>query len=58
MESWVRLGNSLVERLALRSRNIELQLAGLAAAVAGGKGACAPGGATVDLVEVGEHGWD
>jgi hypothetical protein len=53
----VGLGNSLVEGLALRSRNVELQLGRLARTVAGGEGAGAPGGAAVDFVEVGEHGW-
>lgn len=52
----MRLGNGLVESLALGSGNVELELGGLARAVAGGEGACAPGGAAVDLVEVGEHG--
>jgi hypothetical protein len=57
MESRVGLCNSLVEGLALRSRNVELQLGRLARTVAGGEGAGAPGGAAVDFVEVGEHGW-
>jgi hypothetical protein len=52
----VRLSHSLVKRLALRSRNVELELGGLAGAVAGGEGSCAPGGAAVDFVEVGELG--
>jgi hypothetical protein len=51
----VRLSNRLVKRLALRRRNVELELAGLARAVAGGEGACAPGGAAVDFLKVGEH---
>jgi len=53
----VRLGNSLVESLALGSCDVEFELRGLAGAVAAGEGACAPGGATVDLLEVGEEGW-
>jgi hypothetical protein len=52
----VCLGYGLVERLALRGRNIEFELAGLAGAVAGAEGTSAPGGAAVDFFEVGEHG--
>jgi hypothetical protein len=55
MQSRVCLGDSLVEGLALCGGNVELELSGLAGAVAGGEGTCAPGGATVDLFEVGEH---
>lgn len=53
----MRLGNSLVKSLALCRRNVELELGGLTGAVAGGEGSCAPGGAAVDFVEVGELGW-
>jgi hypothetical protein len=52
----VSLGDGLVEGLALRSRDAELQLSGLARTVTGGEGSCAPGGSTVDLIEVGKHG--
>jgi hypothetical protein len=55
MQSRVCLGNSLVEGLALRRRNVELELSGLAGTVASGEGTCAPWGAAVDLLEVGEH---
>lgn len=53
----MRLGNSLVESLALSGGNVELELGGLARTVAGREGTCAPGRAAVDLVEVGEHGY-
>jgi hypothetical protein len=52
----VRLGDGLVESLALSDRNAEFKLGGLARSVTGREGSCAPGGATVDLFEVGELG--
>lgn len=52
----MRLGDGLVECLALSSRNGELERSGLARAVAGSEGACAPGRTAVDFLEVGELG--
>ena len=48
------LGDDLPELLALDLGDLELECGGLARAVAASVGAGAPGGATVDLVEVGE----
>lgn len=54
IQSRVRLSNCLVKGLALRLGDAELEGSGLARTVAGGESTSAPGGATVDLVEVGE----
>lgn len=48
------LRNRSVERLALLSRNAELERSGLTAAIRAGEGSCAPGRAAVDLLEVAE----
>lgn len=48
------LGNRLVKVLALNLGNLELERRGLARAVSTGKSASAPGGAAVDLAQVGE----
>ena len=50
------LGNGLVEGLALGGSDAELELRGLAGSVTGGEGTGTPGGATVDLAQVGKVG--
>lgn len=50
------LGNGLVKSLALDGSNLELESTGLAGAVTTGKGAGAPGTATVDLGQAGQLG--
>lgn len=50
----MRLGNNLVELLALNGGDLELERAGLARAIGSGKGASTPGASTVNLRQVGQ----
>lgn len=56
MQSSGVLADGLVKSLALDLGNLELLGRGLTAAVGGGKGTGTPGGATVDLGQVGQLG--